>query len=111
VSAGSATNRPREYLWTLVKARKRIDAELLFHGESHGWAQRFTAATRAVGHGIAPGLVFGGELEFAITKRSEIVPQVRMHWVYRTDDVTNTMWKYALGSMIWRPALGVRVSY
>jgi hypothetical protein len=25
--------RPRESLWTLVKGGKRVDAELLFHGE------------------------------------------------------------------------------
>jgi hypothetical protein len=27
----------REHVWTLAKRGKRIDAELLFHGESYGW--------------------------------------------------------------------------
>ena len=28
---------PREPLWTLIKAGKRVDATLLFHVESYGW--------------------------------------------------------------------------
>ena len=31
--ASACTPRPRERLWTLVKGGKRVDAELLFHGE------------------------------------------------------------------------------
>ncbi len=36
--------RPRERLWTLVKGGKRIDAELLFHGE-HGVEVQFSTKT------------------------------------------------------------------
>jgi len=29
--------RPREHVWTLVKAGRRMDSSPLFHGESYGW--------------------------------------------------------------------------
>ena len=32
-----STRRTRERLWTLTKRGQRIDAELVFHGESYGW--------------------------------------------------------------------------
>jgi hypothetical protein len=31
----------RESVWTLTKHGKRVDAELLFHGESYGWECQF----------------------------------------------------------------------
>jgi hypothetical protein len=33
LSGSCCTPRPRDPLWTLVKGGKRVDAELLFHGE------------------------------------------------------------------------------
>jgi len=33
----ACTPFPRERVWTLVKAGRRMDASLLFHGESYGW--------------------------------------------------------------------------
>jgi len=36
-SATRAAPKPREHLWTLVKAGRRTDASLLFHGVSYGW--------------------------------------------------------------------------
>ena len=57
--AAEGLSRPRERLWTLTKGAKRVDAELLYHGE-HGvevqfahegvmaHAQRFVRGERAV---------------------------------------------------------------
>ena len=36
----ACTPRPRERLWTLTKGSKRVDAELLYHGE-HGVEVQF----------------------------------------------------------------------
>ena len=40
LQGAGCTLRPRERLWTLVKGGKRVDAELLFHGE-HGVEVQF----------------------------------------------------------------------
>ena len=40
LQGATCTPRPRERLWTLVKGGKRVDAELLFHGE-HGVEVQF----------------------------------------------------------------------
>jgi hypothetical protein len=41
LNRSGSVDRPRKALWTLVKAGKRVDAELMFHGESYGWEARF----------------------------------------------------------------------
>jgi hypothetical protein len=57
------------------------------------------------------GLVFGGDIELFVTKHVVIGPQMRVHWVNRADAPGDPMWSYALGSWLWRPALGLRIVY
>jgi hypothetical protein len=44
------TPRPREPLWTLVKGGRRVDAELLFHGELGVEVQCLYDVVMAYGH-------------------------------------------------------------
>lgn len=55
-------------------------------------------------------LVAGGDVELRLGRHVGVVPQVRVHWIGRAaiGDPTGTL---ALGSMVWRPAVGVRARF
>jgi len=47
--------KPREHVWTLVKDVRRLDASLMFQGESYGWeAQLPTGVQMKVAFGRGP---------------------------------------------------------
>jgi hypothetical protein len=61
------------------------------------------------------GLTVGTDIGIQVNRRVQIVPQIRLHWVNRTDDLeSSTSYSSALlglGSWLIRPAVGVRVSF
>jgi hypothetical protein len=61
------------------------------------------------------GLTIGADIGIQVSRRIQIVPQIRLHWVNRTDDLeSSTTYDSALlglGSWLIRPAVGVRVGF
>jgi hypothetical protein len=56
------------------------------------------------------GLTSGADLGIVVSRRVQVVPQLRLHWVDRAS-VGNDNASLALGSIVIRPAVGVRVSF
>jgi hypothetical protein len=55
-------------------------------------------------------LVAGGDVELRVARHVSIVPQVRLHWIGRAA-IGDSTGRLALGSVVWRPAIGVRASF
>jgi hypothetical protein len=58
------------------------------------------------------GLTVGADVAIQVSRRVQIVPQLRLHWVNRADfggDVTSAF--LGLGPWLIRPAVGVRVGF
>jgi hypothetical protein len=56
------------------------------------------------------GLTGGADMGVLVSRRVQIVPEIRLHWVERAS-VGNENASLALGSIVIRPAVGVRVSF
>ena len=56
------------------------------------------------------GLTGGADVGVRVSRRVQIVPQIRLHWVDRAS-IGNAHASLALGSIVVRPAVGVRVSF
>jgi hypothetical protein len=61
------------------------------------------------------GLTIGADIGIQVSRQIQIVPQIRLHWVNRTDDLESsasyTSALLGLGSWLIRPAVGVRVGF
>ena len=60
------------------------------------------------------GLTVGGDLAIQVNRRVQIVPQIRFHWIHRADLSSQTDSQSALlslGSLVTRPAVGVRLRF
>jgi hypothetical protein len=59
------------------------------------------------------GLTVGADFGIQISRRVQIVPQIRLHWVNRnaTDAYSNGFVTLFLGSWLIRPAVGIRVGF
>jgi hypothetical protein len=60
------------------------------------------------------GLTVGGDLAIQVSRRVEIVPQIRLHWIPRADFSSQSDTQSArlsLGSLVARPAVGVRLRF
>jgi hypothetical protein len=55
-------------------------------------------------------LVAGADLELQLSRRVSVVPEVRMHWISRAPLGVSTG-SLALGSLVWRPAIGLRARF
>jgi hypothetical protein len=53
----------------------------------------------------------GADVEFAITPRVAVVPQMRVHFVRRSDDPSQPGWGLGLDSLVLRPAVGMRAAF
>jgi hypothetical protein len=53
----------------------------------------------------------GTDVEIAISSRVAIVPQMRVHFIWRSDDPSQAGWSLGLSSIVLRPALGVRAVF
>jgi hypothetical protein len=56
------------------------------------------------------GLTGGADIGVQVSRRVQIVPQIRLHWVDRAS-VGNENASLALGSFVVRPAVGIRVGF
>ena len=56
------------------------------------------------------GLTAGGDVAVAVAQHVVIVPQIRVHWVDRASP-GDAAFMLALGSVVVRPAVGVRVAF
>ena len=54
------------------------------------------------------GLTVGADVGIQVSRRVQIVPQIRLHWVSRADFTGAFL---GLGSWLIRPALGIRVGF
>ena len=59
------------------------------------------------------GLTVGADIGIQVSRRVQIVPQIRLHWVNRnaTDAYSNGFVTLSLGSWLIRPAVGIRVGF
>jgi hypothetical protein len=60
------------------------------------------------------GVTFGADVGIQVSRRVQIVPQIRLHWVNRTDDLESSNYNSALlglSSWLIRPAVGIRVGF
>jgi hypothetical protein len=53
----------------------------------------------------------GAELDLAVGRHVSVVPQMRVHWIHRTNDTFEPTWYLALSPWVLRPAIGVRASF
>ena len=53
----------------------------------------------------------GADVEFALAPRVALVAQLRTHFVRRSSDPSEPGWALGLGSVVWRPAIGVRGTF
>jgi len=53
----------------------------------------------------------GADVEIMIARHVAIVPQMRVHFVRRSDDTTVPSWALGLDSVVLRPAIGVRAMF
>lgn len=53
----------------------------------------------------------GADLEIAISSRVAIVPQMRVHFIRRSDDPSQPSWAVGLSSIVLRPAIGLRALF
>jgi hypothetical protein len=59
----------------------------------------------------AIGATVGADLELAVGRHVSIVPEMRVHWIPRTNDTSEQTWFLGLSPWVWRPAIGVRASF
>jgi hypothetical protein len=57
------------------------------------------------------GAVAGADVEMAIGPRVALVPQVRAHFIRRSNDPSQPGWALGLGALVLRPALSVRTTF
>jgi hypothetical protein len=55
--------------------------------------------------------LMGADVEIAISLRVAIVPQMRVHFIRRSDDPSQPGWALGLSSIVLRPAIGVRAVF
>ena len=62
---------------------------------------------------LTVGLTFGADIGIQVSRRVQIVPQIRLHWINRnaTDAYSNGFVTLFLGSWLIRPAVGIRVGF
>ena len=53
----------------------------------------------------------GADVEIAISPRVAIVPQMRVHFIRRSDDPSQPGWALGLSSIVLCPAIGVRAVF
>jgi hypothetical protein len=53
----------------------------------------------------------GADVEVGITRHVAVVPQVRAHFVRRTNNPSDQGWALGLNSFVLRPAVGVRATF
>jgi hypothetical protein len=53
----------------------------------------------------------GADVEIAITPHVALVPQMRVHFVRRSEDPSQPGWALGLSSVVLRPAIGVRAAF
>jgi hypothetical protein len=56
-------------------------------------------------------VVAGADVEIAVTRHVAVVPQVRAHFVRRTDNPSEQGWALGLSSVVLRPAVGIRATF
>jgi hypothetical protein len=57
------------------------------------------------------GIVFGGDVEVAVSPHLSVVPSLRIHLVRRSDDPGELMWALGLSSVVWRPGFSLRTTF
>jgi hypothetical protein len=62
---------------------------------------------------LTVGLTFGADIGLQVSRRIQIVPQIRLHWANRSDlpSATDASAFLGLGPLIVRPSIGIRVSF
>ena len=58
-----------------------------------------------------PAALVGGDVEVAVSSRMAIVPQMRVHFIRRSDDPSQQGWALGLSSIVLRAAIGVRAAF
>ena len=57
------------------------------------------------------GLLVGGDAEISLTTHVALVPGIRVHFVWRSDDPSEPGWALGLSSVLLRAAIGVRSTF
>ncbi len=57
------------------------------------------------------GALAGADVEVAVSRRVAIVPQIRAHFVRRSDNPSDQGWALGLSSVVLRPAVGLRATF
>ena len=57
------------------------------------------------------GVVGGGDIEIAVTRRLALVPAIRIHFIKRSDDPSEPGWALGLSPVVVRAAIGARVTF